>query len=71
MQTIKKSLCPQCKISSMYVKNMQGERLLVYLTREGEIIPKYPESSLEGYDLTEVYCLGCSWHGSPKRLTSR
>ena len=55
----------------MYVKNEQGDRLLVYVTREGNIIPKYPESSFEGFDLTEVYCLGCSWHGSPKRLMNR
>ena len=55
----------------MYVKNEQGDRLLVYVTSDGNIIPKYPESSFEGFDLTEVYCLGCSWHGSPKRLMNR
>ena len=27
---MKKLLCPQCKIAAMYVKNEQGERLLVY-----------------------------------------
>ena len=52
---MKKLLCPQCKIAAMYVKN-------------GEVVPKYPEDSMEGFDLTEVFCLGCSWHGSPKRL---
>ena len=46
----------------MYVKNEQGDRLLVYITKEGVVIPKDEEAS------TEVYCLGCSWHGSPKRL---
>ena len=55
---MKKLLCPQCKIAGMYVKNDQGERLLVY-----------PEIPIEGFDFTEVYCLGCSWHGSPKQLT--
>ena len=52
----------------MYVKNEQGERLLVYVLENGEVVPKYPEDSMEGFDLTEVFCLGCSWHGSPKRL---
>ena len=47
----------------MYVKNEQGERLLVYITQEGTVVPKDAETS------TEIYCLGCSWHGSPKRLT--
>ncbi|MCE8599951.1 hypothetical protein K0F30_07330 [Bacteroides fragilis] len=66
---MKKLLCPQCKITGMYVKNSQGERLLVYITQNGTVVPKYPEASTEGFDFTEVYCLGCSWHGSPKQLT--
>lgn len=53
----------------MYVKNEQGERLLVYITQEGTVVPKDAETSTEGFDMTEIYCLGCSWHGSPKRLT--
>ena len=68
---MKKLLCPQCKIAAMYVKNEQGERLLVYVLENGEVVPKYPEDSMEGFDLTEVFCLGCSWHGSPKRLVKR
>lgn len=68
---MKKLLCPQCKIAAMYVKNEQGERRLVYVLEGGEVIPKYPEESMAGFDLTEVYCLGCSWHGSPKRLVER
>ncbi|WP_289293382.1 MULTISPECIES: hypothetical protein [Bacteroides] len=66
---MRKLLCPQCKIAGMYVKNEQGERLLVYITQEGTVFPKDAEASTEGFDMTEIYCLGCSWHGSPKRLT--
>lgn len=66
---MRKLLCPQCKIAGMYVKNEQGERLLVYITQKGEITPKDPEVPTEGFDFTEVFCLGCSWNGSPKRLT--
>ena len=65
---MKKMLCPQCKIAAMYVKNAAGERLLVYVTDQGEVVPKDPSQSLEGFDVSEVFCLGCSWHGSPKRL---
>lgn len=65
---VKKLLCPQCKVGVFCVKNADGNRLTVYVTREGEVIPKDPAASLEGYDINEVYCLGCSWHGSPKRL---
>ena len=66
---MRKLLCPQCKIAGMYVKNEQGERLLVYITQEGTVVPKDAEASTEGFDMTEIYCLGCSWHGSPKLLT--
>ncbi|CDE59113.1 uncharacterized protein BN646_00732 [Parabacteroides sp. CAG:409] len=53
----------------MYVKNEAGERLLVYVTTDGQVIPKNPEASTEGFDLSEVFYLGCSWHGSPKRMS--
>ena len=69
--SMRKLLCPQCKIAAMYVKNEQGDRLLVYVLEDGEVVSKDPEASMEGFDLTEVYCLGCSWHGSPKRLVKR
>lgn len=61
-------LCPQCKVGVFCVKNTAGDRLTVYVTEQGEVVPKYPDASLDGYDLSEVYCLGCSWHGSSKRL---
>ena len=66
---MRKLLCPQCKIAAMYVKNEAGERLLVYVTTDGQVIPKNPEASTEGFDLSEVFYLGCSWHGSPKRMS--
>ncbi|MBU3854998.1 MULTISPECIES: hypothetical protein [Bacteroides] len=65
---MKKKLCPQCKIPSVYVKNEKGERRLVYVTSDGTVVPKNPEETLDGYDLSEVFCLGCSWHGSPSRM---
>ncbi|WP_455673611.1 hypothetical protein [Phocaeicola sp.] len=68
---MKKLLCPQCKIAAMYVKNAQGERLLVYVSDSGEIVPRKPEESMEGFDLSEVYCLGCSWKGMPGRMVKR
>lgn len=65
---MKKMLCPQCKVGIFCVKDAQGNRLPVYVSGEGEIVPKDATASLEGYDLSEVWCLGCSWHGSSKRL---
>lgn len=68
---MRKLLCPQCKIAALYVKNEQGERLLVYVLENGEVVPKDLSTSTNGFDLTEVYCLGCSWHGSPARMAKR
>jgi len=65
---MRKMLCPQCKVGVFCVKNATGKRLTVYVTAQGEVVSKHPDESLDGYDLSEVYCLGCSWHGSPKRL---
>lgn len=65
---MRKLLCPQCQVGIFCVLNPQGDRLPVYVMSNGEIVPKDPTQSLEGYDLSEVYCLGCSWHGSPQRL---
>lgn len=52
----------------MYVKNEKGDRLPVYVTDNGQIVPKDPEASLDGFNLEEVFCLGCSWHGNPRRM---
>ena len=68
---MRKLLCPQCKISGMYVKNATGERLFVYVSDKGEVIPKYEDVSTEGFDMNEVFGLGCSWSGDPRKLVKR
>ena len=54
---MRKLLCPQCKIAGLYVKNERKERLLVYVSDEGEVVPRNLEENMEGFDLTIVYCL--------------
>lgn len=68
---MRKLICPQCKIAGLYVKNPSGWRMLVYVLENGEIVPKHPLEDMEGFDLSIVYCLGCSWSGSPKELVKR
>lgn len=65
---MRKMVCPQCRVGAFCVMNSQGERLPVYVSDAGEVVPKDPAASLEGYDLTIVYCLCCSWKGSPNKL---
>ena len=38
---MRKLLCPQCKIAGLYVKNERKERLLVYVSDEGEVELQY------------------------------
>ncbi|OIP82162.1 MAG: hypothetical protein AUK44_08400 [Porphyromonadaceae bacterium CG2_30_38_12] len=68
---MKKKLCPQCKISRFMVKNKIGEHVVVTVNEKLEIIPIYPEQSLDGFNLDILYCLGCSWKGSARSLTSK
>jgi hypothetical protein len=68
---MKKLNCPQCKINRFRVRNGKGESVVVTVNDAYEIIPIHPEESLEGFDLSIVYCLGCSWSGSPDMLTHK
>jgi hypothetical protein len=61
-------VCPQCGIIRFFVKNSQGESIVVQVTREFEVIPLNEGDSLDGFDLELLYCLGCSWKGSRKKL---
>ena len=60
---MRKLLCPQCKVSSMYVKNGKGERRAVYVTDGGVVVARKEGETLDGFDLETVYCMGCSWGG--------
>ena len=65
---MKKLNCPQCDIQRFVVKNDSGENRLVNVTDKHEVIVVHEGESLDGFDLTVIYCLGCSWKGSPKSL---
>ena len=65
---MRKLVCPQCKVPSLYVKDEHGNRRMVYVMEDGSVVARKPDESTDGFDLTIVYCLGCSWSGSPKRL---
>jgi len=60
--------CPQCDIHRFYVKNESGNTVLVTINELYEINTVHPTDTLEGFDLSVIYCLGCSWSGSPKSL---
>jgi hypothetical protein len=50
------------------VKNDTGESVAVQGTSDFEVIPVNPKENLEGFNLECLYCLGCSWNGSIKKL---
>lgn len=68
---LKKPNCPQCKINRFRVLNEKGDSIVVTVNENFEVEPIHPEESLEGFDLSIVYCLGCSWKGSPKSLSTK
>ena len=63
-----KKLCPQCKVGRFRVKNDAGDSVVVTVNEQFIVEPLHPDQSLEGFDLTVLYCLGCSWKGSPNAL---
>lgn len=65
---MKNKVCPQCKIRRFGVKNDNGDMVVVTVDENKIIIPIHEGQSLEGYDLSILYCLGCSWKGSVDRL---
>jgi len=60
--------CPQCGITNFYVKDNQGNRLLVKVDTDFQIIPVNNNETLDGFNLDELFCLGCSWHGIKNKL---
>jgi hypothetical protein len=60
--------CPQCEVHRFQVKNELNESVVVTVNELCEIIPVHAGDTLVGFDLTTIYCLGCSWQGSPKSL---
>jgi len=65
---MKKLRCPQCDIHRFYVRNENHDKVLVTVDEDYNISALNPEDSLEGFLLDTLYCLGCSWSGSPKSL---
>ncbi|MGL4410906.1 MAG: hypothetical protein ACRCZM_09610 [Bacteroidales bacterium] len=65
---MKKRLCPACKVSTLYIMNSKGDRLSIYVDENYTIIPKDNSASMDGFDTDTIYCYGCSWSGSVKRL---
>lgn len=65
---MRKLKCPQCKISNLYLKNSSGERRLIFVMEDMSIVPAKDDEKLDGFDQNTIYCLGCSWSGTVKKL---
>ena len=65
---MKNLLCPQCKIRRFFLLNAAGERLVVTVTEDREIQPLHENESLDGFDTSVLFCLGCSWKGTVNYL---
>lgn len=65
---MKHKTCPQCGITNFYLKDNLGNRLLIKISREGQIIPKDSKANLKDFNTDIIYCLGCSWSGPISKL---
>lgn len=65
---MKNRLCPQCKIRRFYLLNDAGERLIVTVAEDKTIYPIHENESLDGFDASVLFCLGCSWMGTVNNL---
>ncbi len=65
---MRKLKCPQCEAYRFFVKNELKETRLVTVNEKYEVVLVHENESLEGFNLDILYCLGCSWQGSPKSL---
>ena len=68
---MKNLLCPQCKIRRFYVLNAAGDRLVITVTEDQKLRPIHENESLDGFDTSVLYCLGCSWKGTVNMLTNK
>lgn len=60
--------CPQCELHRFFVKNEKGETILVTVDELYKVVAVNSLDLLDGFNLSMLYCLGCSWKGSPKSL---
>lgn len=67
---MRKLKCPQCEVHRFFVKNDSGEKRLVTVNENYEVVAVHSIDSLVGFNLNMLYCLGCSWEGSPQTLRS-
>ncbi len=68
---MRKKLCPKCQIPNFYLKGSGADILPIYITADGEIVPKREGDTLEGFDTQIIYCFGCSWSGSLAQIMKR
>lgn len=60
--------CPQCDVNRFFVKDKEKATRLVQVTWEFEVVAVKDDESLEGFDLNTLFCVGCSWSGSLRKL---
>ena len=61
-------LCTKNNSHEIFTMSTMRNPPFLQVTTDHVIIPVNEQDSLEGFDLETLYCLGCSWSGSPKSL---
>lgn len=62
-------LCPQCGSHRLFVKDSDRGNVYFHINWEGQPVPtKESAADLTGLDFSLLYCCGCSWSGTRKKL---
>lgn len=61
-------LCPKCKIRRFQVKDKSGNSRVVIVNSDRRIELVHHEETLDGFNIDNLHCLGCSWTGPASKL---
>lgn len=65
----KKYSCPFCGSVTFYIPIDMVKSYFFYVTPEGvKPTPRSEGISSEGLDFSDIYCIGCAWHGTLEEI---
>lgn len=62
-------LCPQCGVHRFFIRRPDNAQVFFHVDEQHQPVPtQQSHANLEGLDFPLIYCCGCSWKGSPRKL---
>lgn len=62
-------LCPQCGSHRFFIRQPDGPPIYFHVDEGHNPVPtRESNAELQGLDFSLIWCCGCSWKGSPRKL---